>query len=1194
MRKTIVLLIMSLFIPTLVFAAWTHTPPIHYYKFDNNLFDTNASKTLNLTFYNGTAYYPTGKLNQALNFTNSRQNYAYTGSYELMDNISTISFWFMFPENLTQEKYFFSIGDSINNYVPDSIYCGISALEKVYCARFYNTPLDFEITGSSTLQTNTWYHWVMIFGTGGTRIYINDALEGSHASVNPFNSDNVHLKIGRRYDYDPAYYYNGMIDNFALFGYRFTSQQINDSYNAGSGVEYVVSATPSTVSLNLSVTQPYNNTGYYLNPVRFNMSVNSSYNFNCNLYINGGNMTASYLGRNYYLWDVITNSSTTSIQNVDGGDWTNYSNILDSLNTTFSTPKYSSSNYGYLYLNFTEVGVYINNVIQIKLGSNIYNVTLPVGCVINNSWSYIKFSAYTGATNNWGNLSCLDTSGAFNNNFWNANDPVLDTVANLYSIYIFSRNNTHNSSYSSGSGKFVEEVIYFPRYYQSLLNYSFRCDNGVDNVNTSNVTIMVDLVTPSIYTTFSNNLSFGISWLTGQINLSDPNLYGYNLSIDGILWMNTSGISSYLYQINFSSNISNLSVGFHNLSVCVFDGHTSKEIEVFSNIKDNSKKELKYLFYNGEVSIYPEVPDEYTDFSTEKLKDKYTFTYLNSKKGKKDVVFYVKSSAYIDIPKKSEYKGHVIIPSLTKWVDFETEGGKETIVERINDNVIKITIIGLDKDVIKFSSIGNLNVLCRTYVFDRINLTDNTFSSFTEKSNGVFNITFNYSGTYTINVTLNYNNTNYAASTSDGYRYNTSVSISDALNYSDTSKVYYWNFTINNSLTYNNRTPSSNATLYMMWFGSCGGISNNTAFNFSFFDESNTTLESMARMSGLIQIYKYSTFNRNYSIILTIEKHDQIICLYPWYESYNVSGYLDYVNTTSTTKRFIINVSVSNVSRAVTLYLIANESAIPVIMTVIDKDGFPIGGVQVKIDRYYPTTGAYLEIDSLTTDFQGQARMLVTLYNVEYRFRFEYPIGTFISSTSKAYLISQSLTYQLIMGDEYFAHLTQSINVLANLTWSNYSESFVYDYIDVSNTVLYGCLHVYKVGGSGKTKQNSSCLVWANGRINISFTPDNNTQYDAEAYVCYPDRCDLVASASGYRLVVPSSFGKSGLLLVLLLTMVIACGFIFNASITAILLPVPLMIGVFINIVNLPPYVAIMLFLFGLTMAIIINLRSST
>ena len=1143
MKKTLLIIpILLICLLPLASAVWIHGYPSHYYRFDNTNIDDNSSQSYNLS-YNLADTFNTGKIGSSMNVSATAQNHRLNTSItsNLMNDTYTIDLWIK-PEIVAGTTFFFSLASG-TNYQPNSLYCGQDA-GKLYCASYLANTLIFEKTGTTVMTANTWYHVVYLFGAGGWQMYLNGRIENNHASTAVWKGPDS-LVVGARYD--RITWFSGLVDNLAMFTYRFNASQINDSYNSGSGTNFTVPAAPAPSgnindTLNISISYPANFTMLNLLPVSIQISVNTSSAYNCTAYINNS----------YHNIKLVSDYNTSD--NYLGGAWYDFGNLFDSDDTT-SSRYLTDGACGYALLNLSLF--YIggtDNLITLHDGAGTASYKIPAQCLLRNK-TYIALyieSCYIGIQGaNW---SCLNGSDY---------PTLLRTNAGGFpenNARIYSYNLTQSiSNNNSQAGNFIIPFNFsFPSTTQSTYDVYFNCTNANVSKISQTYRYFVDLVTPDIYTTFDLNDSFGIEYLSGHANFTDPNLFGFNVSIDGIIRYNMTGLNRSSYVYNLTYNISNLSTGYHNITFCGTDGHTAKQINDYSVSQDATKKNLKFSFDKEYIDIKPEVYEEVNSFTSKKEYDRYSFTFKTKIKEGKDRGFIITSTKKIYIVPSSEYAGWIVIPELNKWVDFETKKKLNVQVSRIDDYNIYILVSGGDGTDITFNSIGDLNTVCLTKTFDKLNVTSSIVTEGTEGTNATLSITIDGAGTYSYNVNLTFNGTTYST-TQAGETFTRIITIPTATeDYSTTN--YYFNYTINTSKTLSNSSANTSFIKYKIVLGSCGSNYNTTSLNFSFYDEDNTSQPSAASMNGLLTIQKNSIV-RNYSFLLDPAAFNQKICLFPSYENYSLSGYLDYYNGSSAIKRWNANGSANNITNNIPLYVQMNLSAYPIIMTVIDNDGFPIPGVRIKIERWYSGSASYVQVNDLTTDFMGETRFFVTLYTVEYRFIFEYPSGTVVDITPKAYINKQTLEYQLFIGTSPLDQLFGENGISGNVTISNATSSCDFYYRDIYSSITNACATLRIVSGIQTTIINQTCQSATTGHIQINITGISGVTYTCDGSVFYPNK-EVSVGHDIYKFndTTQPDFSTLGMFIALLLTIVVVFALGKNLKMLIIAAPLPFLL----------------------------------
>ncbi|MBD2267379.1 M10 family metallopeptidase C-terminal domain-containing protein [Anabaena sp. FACHB-1391] len=96
------------------------------------------------------------------------------------------------------------------------------------------------------VQPNTWYHAVSIFTSGKVELYINGQFIGSQTYTQP-SLDGSNFRIGRHNADDPQWF-DGLIDEVAIYDYALTPTQIQSHYQTGLISSITLAVSPTSVS----------------------------------------------------------------------------------------------------------------------------------------------------------------------------------------------------------------------------------------------------------------------------------------------------------------------------------------------------------------------------------------------------------------------------------------------------------------------------------------------------------------------------------------------------------------------------------------------------------------------------------------------------------------------------------------------------------------------------------------------------------------------------------------------------------------------------------------------------------------------------------------------------------------------------------------------------------------------------------
>jgi len=593
--------------------------------------------------------------------------------------------------------------------------------------------------------------------------------------------------------------------------------------------------------------------------------------------------------------------------------------------------------------------------------------------------------------------------------------------------------------------------------------YQILCEDNESSTLEINRTIYVDLVNPLIISNFVNGSSIsGYTNLTGQFNFSDSYLYSINITIDNtkIFSVTELGVQNYIY--NMSENVSSYGLGLHNLSVTVADGHTKKKIEEYDYSTWN--KELKFSFkekwyqWNQRwVKIYPKNKNRYAKVMTKKLKDRYTFEFEKKpNENKKNYETYiVESDGYIHIANPTPWKGHLILPAESKWIDFETDEGYNVETNRINDNKVEVKVYGVTKDKIKFNSIGDLNIVTNTYdwtasgqlrlrAFEAINQT-NPVNDFTisvngstngTTSNGTFDINDLSAGDYLIGIT------------SPGY-----VGNSQVISFSGVYQEY--NFTLQDF----------------------------NSFNITFYDEiTEALLEGVdinVEFIGDDITYNYTT---NTSKLYVSNISSDIYTV-----RYSANGYV--------TRSYDIEMENESYNQ-LELYMLNSSLSSSLTVKVYDSTTTAlISGAVVYLQKFYPVDNEYVTVGTYVTGSDGSAYFDISDEDEYYKFVVEYPLGTVRLTTDKQYIqtspINLYINLESVIGDTFFAQGS----ITYALSFNDDNREFELTWNDPDLVATQYCFYVKEYGFYGSEIVNSSCSSNSGGSVSLKVPDANETYY---------------------------------------------------------------------------------------------------
>lgn len=534
----------------------------------------------------------------------------------------------------------------------------------------------------------------------------------------------------------------------------------------------------------------------------------------------------------------------------------------------------------------------------------------------------------------------------------------------------------------------------------STNTYYFNCTDGTTETLSSTKTFYLDIVNPAITSNFTNGTIYYLRNVTGQFNLTDDFLlYSYNISIDGTSIDSATNLNTSSYSYNLSYDPSGLSVGTHTLTVRTADGHTAHKIPDYAVTDGIFNNKLTYTFQENDwVTIEDKDSSIFSKFTTEKKVDRYNFNYEPSNK-KSKYTFIVTSKEQIEIIKTDcKYQEYLIIGG-KHWLDFvmEEEQNHKVKIKQISDYEVEVDISGITKsDKLKFSSIGDLNIVEQNFTFIKVNATFNYLSEMSERTEQTIHYIFNITNTNLtindINATLMYNNSLKSLSkTSDELTYINFTSTFYTPEISGTSEIKTFNWTFNNieELQYNQ-------TLYLIAIDDCTNYTGNF-INFSVYDETSKTSDNLLNVSIEVDLnlsageysWVYNT-SKTGSNLTTLS-----LCLYNFsFENNNftIDSIARYKADDHATEFYYLQEYPLSAGtfQDVKLYTLNTDTSLAEYSTsflINFQNKYFINSPDVIIDlaRYYIPEGKYVSVEHGLTDDSGNTILHLVTEEVKYQ-----------------------------------------------------------------------------------------------------------------------------------------------------------------------------------------------------------------
>lgn len=448
--------------------------------------------------------------------------------------------------------------------------------------------------------------------------------------------------------------------------------------------------------------------------------------------------------------------------------------------------------------------------------------------------------------------------------------------------------------------------------------------------------------------------------------------------------------------------------------------------------------------------------------------------------------------------------------------------------------------------------------------------------------NIILNITYNNSIT-DISASLVYNGTSYSATE---YASGTNVVFIRSLDipltnlYTDINRSFYWEIQLTEGAsTYFINSSSNNQTISPVVFSICNGTYITPIVNYTIYDENNlslvpaeldVTFDYWTGSGSVIKNYSFNAIGTNSSWAFCTNQNityytDAVISLEA--AGYNPRNY--YLN----------NQEYNNLTTNKSLYLLPDGNGTNVIIEVTNSGLSPLANYSVIIERYYASTGAYLEIFEDVTDDYGQVVPKLIENDVKYRFKFKNSQGTLVKQTSDMTIACRSticvLPFVIEDTTDDFDRFTNVTDLDWSLVFDNSTNIFTFSWTDnTGDTVTYR-LYVQRVLFNGTTVICNSSTT----SISSSLTCDTSgieATYIARAYRSVSGEESIVAVLNVKVGEVFDTYGFEGLIWTFILLMTMLAIGAFNPPLGVLLYNVGFIIMGLIGIVqfNLPIFFA--------------------
>ncbi len=1060
---------------------------LHYYNASSIRDNGFAHNDSTTGFDNATGKIGLGRTGGALTYTNDDQPY-------LIRNF-TYSFWLNGTSTAEHGTIYGGAGSGVGLTIP-------------YIFRFTDNNLYFQYNSGAdqcTITISDSYFdnkgWSLLTyshdeTTGNTSVYINTTLVLSSTDDCDFVPYTTSPKIGQ--SSLGTTQFSGIIDEIIISNRSFSFEDVNFTWNGGQGCADVTQAScivpppPPVVSLGFP-TAPTPATG---STIRLN-------NFPVNITVN-----ATYANNNITLWNSTGKVASTII---GAGN-----------NQLVSFPVFYSSGAQSFYFNGTN-----NETSILSATTSITINTAPVFSVatpLNNTQFAQTNITFTTYSNN---------SIAFNATLY------LNGVANE------TKEITSGSNINVSFNKIIATGT------TNTFSINATTWDGVRNQTTTNL-FYIDAVVPTIATTFQeNSTTRQTNLITGQFNFSDETvLFSWNVTIDGVVIGNQSGLSTTFYQYNLSYNMSGFSYGPHQLRTRIADGHTAEELsEDYTIDKGFFGNKLQFETEQNAIAISKKSASFFDDWNTVQEEDRYSFSLEpNDKSSEQTFIINTDKPIYIIDRPDLPYKSWIV--SGNNWIDFKIKGQDDFTVDirKLTDTEAEVTVGNIrNTDLIEFESIGELNVYEKNFTFYTFNASLSYTPSVIETNPTTFYLTIykNSTAWNSSNVTA-FVNTALTASSLDvnNVSYEQySATYSPSLGSAAVNNLS-WNFTVSPS-TY---VVSAQQNILRILADNCTNSSFAKALVFLMKEEVNRsdlnqTLQIALTMTAG-NISQPVIFNTSFA---SAQNHS--ICINPNGATYNVTAIMQYTAPGYQTRSYyILNTSLNNITQYIPLLNVPVAISSIVQVKVYDQgSSLPISGAYISLLRFYPETNSYEAVEIERSDSTGFSIFSLVPYNVFYKFIVNYQDRIVLNDAARTiYTGTTTLPIQLSPNAMYSLQYINQVAV--NVSCDRPSLTCSFFWADTNNLVQFAQLNVYRMSGFGQQLIYQQQTSSASGLMFYTIT-ENTTgkNYFATGAIETNTRNSFYVVGQADLLVnsVYGQLGTVGSVIYSAMMLVLVCGLLF-------------------------------------------------
>jgi len=439
-----------------------------------------------------------------------------------------------------------------------------------------------------------------------------------------------------------------------------------------------------------------------------------------------------------------------------------------------------------------------------------------------------------------------------------------------------------------------------------------------------------------------------------------------------------------------------------------------------------------------------------------------------------------------------------------------------------------------------------------------------------------FNLSINVSKSGTVpitNLSLVFDGDYYSSTTNqtkDDYKvFTKTITLSTIPSGLSKSYSWYWNYSINNSLT---ETSTSNIIIYSIFVDNCS-TANTTTIIFDMYNE--TDFENLTNYKTELDIWftdivaPGSSKSKNYSVA-SASNGTHKFCIYPENKTLYAYASMEYTGDGFDARTYyLVNVTLNATPSRVNLYNIQDSIGEEITFTIQDASLSSLSDTYVQIQKKDTASATYKTVFVGLSDFNGIFTAdLEKGSSVLYKFIVINNQGDILDTLTPVSFATTDTEYIITTG------FTDIFNYFGDLAYScsyvNTTKQFICDVVDSSGLMTSSRMLVeYKITHSyqeicDKTDTSSSVTYVCQIDDVVTYDPSYNYRYLLYANDVLIDSGQIKTESQ-----TMSDYGAAGLFVVFLVVIVMAFMGSFNPAVGILLTVVGLIMSQLMGILSL-------------------------